>query len=157
MRPIVKTKESLRTRFYWPVMDDATETMEKNCQGCVVNQPLDKYTPLQPTPLPLGPWVKGAVDLVSPIDGKSMKKYYSSYPEAHISQEVTSREVIIVFTDLIFDRFGFPEEMVSDNRKQFFSGGFKAFLKCCGIEHVCVSPYCARGNGKSVRFHGYLK
>lgn len=45
-------------------MDDATETMEKNCQGCVVNQPLDKYTPLQPTPLPLGPWVKGAVDLV---------------------------------------------------------------------------------------------
>ena len=157
MRPIVKTKESLRTRFYWPVMDDATETMEKNCQGCVVNQPLDKYTPLQPTPLPLGPWVKGAVDLVGPIDGKSMKKYYSSYPEAHISQEVTSREVIIVFTDLIFNRFGFPEEMVSDNRKKFFSGGFKAFLKCSGIEHVCVSPYCARGNGKSVRFHGYLK
>lgn len=138
-------------------MDDATETMEKNCQGCVVNQPLDKYTPLQPTPLPLGPWVKGAVDLVGPVDGKSMKKYYSSYPEAHISQEVTSPEVIIVFTDLIFNRFGFPEEMVSDNRKQFFSGGFKAFLECSGIEHVCVSPYCARGNGKSVRFHGYLK
>ena len=59
---IVKTKESLRTR--WPGMDDATETMEKNCQGCVVNQPLDKYTSLQPTPSPLGPWVKGAVDLV---------------------------------------------------------------------------------------------
>ena len=74
---IVKTKESLRTRFYWPGMDDATETMEKNCQGCVVNQPIDKYTPLQPTPLPLGPWVKGAVDLVGPIDGKSIEKIIS--------------------------------------------------------------------------------
>ena len=41
--------------------------------------------------------------------------------------------------------------MVSDDEKQFFSGGFKAFLKCCGIEHVCVSPYWARSNGKSVR------
>ena len=85
-------------------MDDATETMEKNCQGCVVNQPLDKYTPLQPTPLPLGPWVKGAVDLVGPIDGKSILahiNYYSSYPEAYISQEVTSREVIIAFTDVL--------------------------------------------------------
>lgn len=68
----LKTKQSLRTRFYWPGMDDATETMEKNCQGCVVNQPLDKYTPLQPTPLPRGLWVKGAVDLVGPIDGKSI-------------------------------------------------------------------------------------
>ena len=76
--------------------------------------------------------------------------YYSSYPEGYISQEVTSREVIIAFTD-VFIRFGFPEEMVSDDEKQFFSGGFKAFLKCCGIEHVCVSPYCARSNGKSVR------
>ena len=45
-------------------MDDATENMEKICQGCVVNQHLEKYSPLQPTPLPLGPWVTGAVDLV---------------------------------------------------------------------------------------------
>ena len=94
-----------------------------------------------------------------PIDGKSILAhidYYSSYPEAYISQEVTSREVIIAFTD-VFIRFGFPEEMVSDNEKQFFSGGFKAFLKCCRIEHVYVSPYCARSNGKSVRFHRYVK
>lgn len=57
----------------------------------------------------------------------------------------------------VYRCIGFPGEMVSDNEKQFFSGGFKAFLKCCGIEHVCVSPYCARSNGKSVRFHRYVK
>ena len=44
--------------------------MIKNCQACVVNQPLNKYMPLQPTPLPGGPWVKGAVDLVGPVGGK---------------------------------------------------------------------------------------
>ena len=99
------------------------------------------------------------MDLVGPIDGKSILAhidYYSSYPEAYILQEVTSREVIKALTD-IFARFGFPEEMVSDNGKQFFSGGFKAIVKCCRIEHVCVTLYYAQSNGKLERFHRYLK
>ena len=58
----------------------------------------------------------------------AVSAYYSSYPETYILQELTSREVIIALTD-IFARFGFPEEMVSDNGKQFFGGEFKAFLK----------------------------
>ena len=45
---IVKTKSSSSLSFFWPGMDDATETMEKNYQACVVNQLLNKYTPLQP-------------------------------------------------------------------------------------------------------------
>ena len=116
---IVKTKQFPRTRFFWPGMDDATEKMIKHCQACVVNQPLNKYTPLQPTPLPRGPWVKGVVDLVGPVDGKFMltyMDYYSSHPEAYILKEITSREVIKALTD-IFARFRFPEELVSDNGK----------------------------------------
>ena len=103
-------------------MDDATEKMIKNCQA---------YTPLQPTPLPRGPWVKGAVDLVDPVDGQfilSYIDYYSSYPEAYILKEITSREVIKAY---IFATFGFPEELVSDNGKQFISKEFEAFLKSC--------------------------
>ena len=64
-------------------MDDATEKMIKNCQACVVNQPLNKYTPLQPTLLPRGPLVKGSVDHVGPVDEKFILTYiddYSSYP-----------------------------------------------------------------------------
>ena len=139
-------------------MDDATEKMIKDCQACVVNQPLNKYTPLQPTPLPRGPWVKGTVDLIGPVDGKfslTYIDYYSSYPEAYILKEITSREVIKALTD-IFARFGFPEELVSDNGKQFISEEFEAFLKSCGIRQIRVSPYYARSNGKLERFHRYL-
>ena len=120
---------------------------------------MNKYTPLQPTPLPRGPWVKGAVDLIGPIDGKFILTYidyYSSYPEAYILKEITSREVIKALTN-IFARFGFPEEIVSDNRKQFVSEEFEGFLKSCGIKHIRVSPYYARSNGKLERFHRYLK
>ena len=100
-------------------MDDAAEKMIKTCQACVVNQPLNKYTPLQPTPLPRGPWVKGAVDLDAMVHGKIILTYtdfYSSYPEGYILKEITSREVIKALTD-IFARFRFPEELVSDNGK----------------------------------------
>ena len=50
--------------FFSDGMDDAIETKVKNCQACIVDQPLKKYTPLRPTPLPRGPWVKGVLDLV---------------------------------------------------------------------------------------------
>ena len=133
--------------------------MIKNCQACVVNQPLNKNTPLQPTPLPRGPWVKGAVDLDAPVDGKiilTYTDYYSSYPEAYILKEITSRDFIKALTD-VFARFGFPEELVSDNGEQFISKEFKAFLKSCGIRHIRVSPYYARSKGKLGRFQQYLK
>ena len=133
--------------------------MIRNCQACVVNQSLNKYTPLQPTPLPRGPWVKGAVDLVGPVNGKFILTYidyYSSYPEAYMLKEIPSREVIKALTD-IFARFGFPEELVSDNGKQFISDEFAAFLKSCGIRQIRVSPYYARSNGKLERFRRYLK
>ena len=156
---IVKTKQFLRARFFWPCMDQAVEDTIKGCSACVLNRPLDKYTPLQPTPLPRGPWVKGAVDLVGPIDGKYILTYidyYSSYPEACVLKEITSREVIKALAD-IFSRFGYPEELVSDNGKQFTSAEFEAFLKSCGIKHIRASPYYARSNGKLERFHRYLK
>ena len=139
---IVKTKQFLRTRFFRPSMDDATEKMIKNCQACLVNQPLNKYTPLQPTPLPRGPSVKGALDLVGPVNGKFILTYidyYSSYLEAYTLKEITSCEVMKALTD-IFARFGFPEELVSDNGKQFINEEFEAFLKSCGIRHIRVSP-----------------
>lgn len=70
-------------------MDQAVEHTIKGCSACGLNQPLNKYTPLQTTPLPRDPWVKGAVDLVGRIDGKYILTYidyYSSYPEACILQ-----------------------------------------------------------------------
>jgi len=90
------------------------------------------------------------VDLVGPIDGKyilTYSDYYSSYPQACNLKEITSREVIKALAD-IFSRFGHPEEIVSDNGKQFTSAEFEAFLNSCGIKHIRASPYYAHSIGK---------
>ena len=62
-------------------------------------------------------------------------------------KEITSSEAITVLTDM-FLRFGFLEEVVLDNCKQFISAEFEAFFKSCGIGHIRTSPYYARSNGK---------
>ena len=87
-------------------MDNAAEARIKNCRACVLNQRLNRYTPLQPSSLPRGPWVKGAVDIVGPVNGKFILtyiNYYSSYPETHILRQITSHEVIRVLTDTFVD------------------------------------------------------
>ena len=56
-----------------------------------MNQPLNKYKPLQPSALPRGPWIKGAVDTVGSIGGKFLifflrnTKYLKG---AHINEEL---------------------------------------------------------------------
>ena len=88
-------------------------------------------TPLQPTQLPKGSWVKGAVDIVGPIEGKYLVTYidyYCSYPEVSITRDITSKNIICILMNIFF-RHGFPEEIVSDNGRQFVSQEFEQFLR----------------------------
>ena len=67
---IVKIKQLLRPKFYWFGMDKDIERFVSSCEICAVNQPLNLNTPLQPVLLPNGPWKKGAVDIVGPIENR---------------------------------------------------------------------------------------
>uniref|UniRef100_A0A673JH84 Integrase catalytic domain-containing protein n=1 Tax=Sinocyclocheilus rhinocerous TaxID=307959 RepID=A0A673JH84_9TELE len=58
---------------------------------------------------------------------------------------------------IIFARFGYPLEVVTDNGKQFVGKVFEAFLRTSGVKHIKASPYYPKSNGKIERFHRYLK
>ena len=58
-------------------MDKDIEHFVSSCEICAVNQPLNLNTPLQPVSLPDGPWKKGAVDIVGPIDLTIMTSFSS--------------------------------------------------------------------------------
>lgn len=128
---IVKTKQFLRSRFYWPGMDESVETMIKNCQACILNQPLNKYTPLQPAQLPRGPWVSVAIDIVGPIDEKFILTYidyYSSYPEAYVLREIKSRDLIKVLTDIIICQIWvFPKKLFPTMENNLWAQNLKIF------------------------------
>lgn len=156
---IVRTKQFLRSKFYWPNMDMDAERMIRNCNACVLNQPLYEDQPLHPLELPPRPWTKLGVDLVGPIENVyllTVIDYYTSYPEVVVINDITS-ETVTKEMMKIFARFGYPLEVVTDNGKQFVGKVFEAFLKTSGVKHIKASPYYPKSNGKIERFHRYLK
>jgi hypothetical protein len=100
---IVKTKQLLRQKFYWVGMDKDIEQLVKNCDVCIINQPLNANMPLQNVALPEGPWKKGAVDILGPIDDKYIVTYidyYTSYLEAVVVTDISSQNIIRVLSSI---------------------------------------------------------
>ena len=76
--------------------------------------------------------------------------YYSRYYETDVVRTVTSQQTINSL-EAIFARHGLPEVLTSDNRPNFVSEEFKAYLKESGIKHRRVTAKWAQANGEVER------
>ncbi len=82
---------------------------------------------------------------------------------AKVVERATSRAVCYAFAQALVE-FGAPEEVLSDNGKQFTDrfgkGGEVMFDRICrknGIKHRLTAPASPNQNGKVERFHGTLR
>jgi transposase InsO family protein len=82
---------------------------------------------------------------------------------ASVMERATSRVVCVAFAQAL-TRFGVPEEVITDNGKQFTDrfgkGGEVMFDRICrknGIRHRLTQPASPNQNGKVERFHGTLR
>jgi len=57
----------------------------------------------------------------------------------------------------VFSRFGFPQEVLSDQGSDFMSELMQIFLHDFGIHHIWTNPYHPQSNGACERFNGTLK
>lgn len=67
---IVSTKQRLRTNVWWPHMERDAEKFLKTCHGCQITSAMSSPEPLNPTPLPIGPWQHISIDLLGPLPSK---------------------------------------------------------------------------------------
>ncbi|UYV64864.1 hypothetical protein LAZ67_3002201, partial [Cordylochernes scorpioides] len=106
---MTRTKQLLREKYFWINMDFDIENLIRNCPICVRNQTLINDQPLQIVPLPSKPWMKLGIDIVGPIGHQyvlTVVDYYSSYPEAMIIEDISSKTIIKKLME-IFARHGF--------------------------------------------------
>jgi hypothetical protein len=82
---------------------------------------------------------------------------------AQVVERATGRAVCLAFAQAL-PRFGVPEEVITDNGKQFTDrfgkGGEVLFDKICrrnGIRHRLTAPSSPNQNGKVERFHGTFR
>ena len=57
----------------------------------------------------------------------------------------------------LFSRWGLPEQVTTDNGRQFISSEFEDFLQNHGIRHKTTALYCPEQNGGVERFNAVLK
>jgi transposase InsO family protein len=125
-------------------------------------------------PAPMQLWqvdIVGGLWLVNPVTGEAREVKIVTGVDDHsrfcvmakVVERATSRAVCVAFAEALA-RFGVPEEVQSDNGKQFTDrfgkGGEVMFDRICrknGIKHRLTDPFSPNQNGKVERFHGTLR
>ena len=111
---IISMKQRLKSKVWWPGIDQETEKYCKTCNSCqLVSQP-SPSEPLKPTTRPQGPWQHLAIDLLRHFpSGDSVLvvvDYFSRYYEVKIMKSTISE-----------NSRSLPLSVTSDNGPHFIS------------------------------------
>ena len=152
---IVKTKQLLREKVYFPRMDKFVEAKIERCIPCQAATPRNQREPLIMTPLPDYAWQHVSIDFCGPFPSGEyllvMIDNYSRFPVVEIIRS-TSGAAVIPRIDKIFSEYGIPESLTSDNGPPFQGYEFKQFAQYLGFQHRKITPLWPQANGESERF-----
>ncbi|XP_037557091.1 uncharacterized protein K02A2.6-like [Dermacentor silvarum] len=157
---IVKTKQLLREKVWFPGIDFLVNQTVKSCLECQDNTPVHHRDPLPIQELPRGPWTELSLDFAGPFpDGKyamAVVDDFSKYPVVIILHTLAAPTVIKQLRT-VFAQFECPEIVKSDNGPPFQSGGFAEFASELGFNHHCITPWWSEANREAERFMRTLK
>ena len=152
---LVKTKQLLREKVWFPGIDKQAELMISGCLPCQTTVDTSKPTPLNPSPLPKSPWTEVSMDFCGPLTSNEYLMViiddYSRFPEVEVISS-TSAKSVIPQVDKIFSRFGIPEIVRTDNGPPFSSQEFRDFATNMGFKHRRITPLYPQANGEAERF-----
>ena len=153
---MVKTKQLLREKVWFPGIDKQVEHLVKSCLPCqaVTKNPEPKPELLMPE-LPDGPWRNLCADFWGPTpDGKYVLVIvdeYSRYPVVDIINSTAGSTVMPVF-DKYFSMIGIPEVLKTDNGPPFNGDDFARFTDYLGFDHRKITPLWPQSNAEGERF-----
>ena len=153
---IVKAKQHLRTKVFWPGIDKDIEQVIHKCLPCQAvikdHHPLPE---IKFTEVPQQAWEETGADFYGPLPDNSkllvILDYFSKYPIIEIMQTTTAHSVINRLNK-IFAANGFPQSMLTDNGPPWKSDAIKQYFKSLGIKHKKITPLWPRANGLTERF-----
>ena len=147
---VEKTKSVLRSKVWYPGMDQDVAEYIQNCRGCqsAVN---DTYKePLIMSELPAGPWESVITDYYGPLKSGvyliSIIDEYSRFPIVKIVNSTSAKAAIPIY-DEVFSEFGIPKKLKSDNGSPFNSTEFEQFSNFLGFHHQKITPFYPQANG----------
>ena len=147
-----KMKRRARDAVYWPSLNAEIEEFVKQCDACQSQRNANPRQPMLISEIPDLPWSIVYLDLFS-FEGQEfliVVDAYSFYFEI-VRLKRTSTQGVLTALYSIFQHFGLPRIVKSDNGPQFASSEFTRVLKEDGIVTSTSSPYHAQGNALAER------
>ncbi|KER18839.1 hypothetical protein T265_12134 [Opisthorchis viverrini] len=148
-----RMKGLARSFVYWPQMD---AEIEQFCQKCELFQMAAKAPPEcpeQPWPKSKKPWERIHLDYADPVNGQTyliLVDSFTKWPDVFLLCNTTAQSMVDEVVK-VFQNFGNPELIVTDNGTQFISTHFRQFCKENGIEQKFSPPYHPQSNGQAER------
>lgn len=150
-----KTLAKVREFFYWPLMAKQVKRYIENCEECKLTKPKNYTTrPTMGKPFQVERIFQHLyVDFMGPYPRTSEGHCYifivldqlSKFPLISTMQKATGTNVV-KFLNEIFNIFGTPESIMSDNGSQFVGKQFQSFLELRGIRHLRTGLYAPQSN-----------
>ena len=152
---VVKTKALIRTKVWFPGIDEMVENTVKDCPLCNVVLPDKRMHPLKMSTLPAGPWLSVSADFLGPFsNGYYCLVVIDDFSRFPIVETIssTSARTLVPMLDKIFSTHGVPEIFRSDNGPPFQSFEIKKFCEQNGIRHRKITPLWPRANALAENF-----
>ena len=151
---IVRTKQLLRSKVWFPKMDSAVEKAINKCFACQAATTTKSREPVKMSTLPSASWTILSADFYTTTGGEELLVIidnYSKFPEIEIVNS-TSFKSVIPKLEKILSSFGIPEVIKTDNGPPFNGREFAEFCQQLGIKHQKVTPLWPEANGLVERF-----
>lgn len=162
---IRSTEKLIITRFVWPSIKKDVRIWTKSCISCQRNKTnRHVFSAIGNFPEVHERFAKVHIDIVGPLPESEGFRYiltcidrFTRWPEAIPLVDITAESVATAFYSNWIARFGIPQELVSDQGRQFESVLFNEVLTILGIRRTRTSPYNPQANGLIERWHRTLK
>ncbi|GFN92531.1 transposon ty3-g Gag-Pol polyprotein [Plakobranchus ocellatus] len=148
---VVKTKQLLREKVWFPGIDKLVESHLKECIPCQSSVTNAKQRdPLKISPLPKRPWDELSAGFAGPFPSGDYLLIviddYSRFPEVEIVKSTSAHATIPKIISM-FSRFGTPSVLKTDN-----GAPFSIFAQKYRFKHRKITPLWPEANGEAERF-----
>lgn len=153
---IGKTLERLKRQFYWPKMGRQVVQFVKGCQVC--KETKAPNVTLRP---PMGsqikadrPWQRLYIDFLGPYPRSKagnttlfiVLDQFTKFVMLKPMRKASATAVTKFLEEDIFNLFGVPESIWSDNGVQFTSKEFRGLVEKFGIKHIRTATHSPQSN-----------
>lgn len=158
------TFQLVSLEYFWPGQYQDVKRLVDNCDTCQRFQKKEssRYR-LHRIPPPSTIFTTVGLDTVGPLPMSRGKRfvmniicYLSGWVESIALKNLEGRTITKAFQQHWFDRYGFPQTIITDNGSSLSAGLFKELCDQAGINVVTASAYHPHTNGKVENYNKFM-